>query len=88
MTDLAGTLGAYAGSRRIAAGHFPKALERNLLNVKHDYSLSRLWRDWTSPLVKSSVTHPNTIKPAFQGVGSVPGGSAQCNDEVNHPEDY
>jgi hypothetical protein len=28
-TGPAGTLGANAGSRRIAAGHFPKALERN-----------------------------------------------------------
>jgi hypothetical protein len=70
MTDPAGTL--------------KKALERNLLNVKHDYPLSRLWRDWTSLLVKFSVTHPNPIKPAFQVVGSVPGGSAQSNDEVKY----
>jgi hypothetical protein len=28
------------------------------------------------------ITHPNPTKPAFQGVGSVPGGSAQYNDEV------
>jgi len=69
MTDLAETL--------------EKALERNLFNVKHGCPLSRLWRDWTSLLVNSSVTHPNPIKPAFQGVGSVPGGSAQCNCEVN-----
>ena len=38
---------------------------------------------WTSHLVKSSMTHPIPIKPAFQGVGSVPGGSAQCNCKVN-----
>jgi hypothetical protein len=82
MTNLAGTLGAYAGSHRFTVGHFQKALERNFLNVKHECPLPRLWRDWTSLLVKSSVTHLNPIKPAFQGVGSVPGGSAQCNDEV------
>ena len=54
-----------------------KALERNLLNVEHDRPLPLL----TSLLVKSSVSHPNPIKPAFQGVGSVPAGSAQCNDK-------
>ena len=42
MTDPAGTLGALAGSRRIAAGHFPKALERNLLKVEHDRPLPLL----------------------------------------------
>jgi len=42
MTDPAGTLGAHAGSRRIAAGQFPKALERNLLKVEHDHPLPLL----------------------------------------------
>ncbi len=39
MKDPPGTLGAHAGSRRIAAGHFPKALGRNLWNVEHDRML-------------------------------------------------
>ena len=69
MTDPAGTL--------------EKVLERNLLNVEHDRPLSRLWRDWTSLLVKSTLAHPISTKPAFQGVGSVPGGSVQCNHVVN-----
>ena len=68
MTDPAGTL--------------EKALERNLLNVEHDRPLSRLRRDWTSLLVKSTVAHPISTKPAFQGVGSVPGGVVQCTDEI------
>jgi len=38
---------------------------------------------WTSLLVQSRVAHPISIKPAFQGVGSVPGESAECNDQVN-----
>jgi hypothetical protein len=42
MTDPGGTLGALAGSRRNAAGHFPKALERNLLKVEHDRPLALL----------------------------------------------
>jgi len=42
MTNPAGTLGAHAGSRRIAAGQFPKALERNLLKVEHDHPLPLL----------------------------------------------
>jgi hypothetical protein len=33
--------------------------------------------------VKSSVTYSIPIKPAFQGVGSVPAGAVQCNDKVN-----
>jgi len=33
---------------------------------------------WTSLLVKSSFIHAMSIKPAFQGVGSVPGGSANA----------
>jgi hypothetical protein len=32
--------------------------------------------------VKSSVTHSIPIEPAFQGVGSVLVGSAQCIEEV------
>jgi len=78
MTDPAGTLGAHAGRRRIAAGHFPKALERNLLKV----STIIRYLCWTPLLVKSTVAHPISMKPAFQGVGSVSGGAVQCNDEV------
>ncbi len=42
MRDPVGTLGAQAGSRRVAAGRFPKALERDLLNVEHIPSLPLL----------------------------------------------
>jgi predicted GIY-YIG superfamily endonuclease len=33
---------------------------------------------WTTFLVKSSVAHPISTKPAFQGVGSVPGRPANA----------
>jgi hypothetical protein len=82
MSDPAGTLGGTGSSSPKRVTDFPKALERNIFNVKHDRPLSRLRRDWTSFLVKSSMIHPNPAKPAFQGVGSVLGGSVQCNDEV------
>ncbi len=39
-------------------------------------------RCWTSLLVRSSVTHPMSTKPALQGFGSVPGESAQSKWEV------
>ena len=32
---------------------------------------------------RGRITRPMSINPAFQDVGSVPGGSAQCNHEVN-----
>jgi len=53
------------------AGTLEKALERNLLKVEHGHR----YLCWTSLLVKSTVTHPISMKPAFQGVGSVPGGA-------------
>ena len=37
---------------------------------------SRLRRDWTSLLVNSCTTCSMATKPALQGFGSVPGGSA------------
>ncbi len=61
------------------AGTLEKALERNLLNV----NMIVHCLCWTSLLVKSSDVHPIPIKPVFRGVGSVPAGSAQCNNEVN-----
>jgi len=61
-----------------STGTLEKALERNLFEVRHDRLLPLL--DFT--LVTCSVTRTMSIKPAFQGVGSVPGGSAQCTDEV------
>ncbi len=64
-----------AGDTGISLGAEPS-------NVRHDPPLSRLRRDWTTLLVKSLVIHEIPMKPAFQGVGSVPGGSAQCNNEV------
>jgi len=61
------------------AGTLEKALERNLLLSTTIRYLCR-----TSLLVKSTVTHPISTKPAFQGVRSVSGGAVQCNDEVNY----
>ena len=52
-------------------GYAEKALERNLLDVKHHGPLPLL--DFT--LVEVLETHSIQIKPAFQGFGSVSGGS-------------
>jgi hypothetical protein len=39
---------------------------------------------WTSPLVRSSITHSLSTKPALQGFGSVPGGSVYATTRVIH----
>jgi len=74
-----------------STGTLEKALERNLLKVKHD-------RPMVPPAAGLDLTlgevlgHPSHSNPApggtFQGVGSVSGGSAQCNDEENIPYRY
>jgi len=56
------------------AGTLEKPCSGTLLNAKHPVS-SRPKRDWTSLLVRSSITHSLSTKPALQGFGSVPGGS-------------
>ena len=64
-----------------------KALERNLLNVEHDRLLSLL--DLTlevhsCPSNLNETGIPRRCLPAGRQ-GSVPGGSVQCNDEVELP---
>jgi len=54
-------------------GTLEKALERNLWAP----SMTVQCLCWTSHLVKTSMSHPIPTKSAFQGVGSVPAGSAQ-----------
>jgi len=62
-------------------GTLAKALERNLLNVTYDRPFPLLGLTLGQALGYPSDSN----KPAFQGVGSVPGGSAQCNREVKLP---
>jgi len=59
------------------AGTLEKALERNLLNVKHERPLPLLVLTLGELLVDLS----NSRRPAFQGVGSDLAGAIQCNDE-------
>jgi hypothetical protein len=79
LTGLPGTLEkaldlpllALRLQRRQAA---PAKAGRNPFDVKHD----RLFHCRTALLMKSSVPHPISTKPAFQDKGSVPGGSANA----------
>ena len=57
-------------------GTLEKALERSLLNVDHNRPLPLLGLT----LGEVPETHLIRIKPAFQGVGSVPGGSGECDE--------
>jgi len=65
------------------AGTLEKALERN--HWKFSTAIHSFYS--TSPLVESTVRLPISTKPAFQGVGSVLAGSAECNDEVKEYEE-
>jgi hypothetical protein len=55
------------------AGTLEKPCSGNLLNAKHPVS-SRPKRDWTSLLVRSSITHSLSTKPALQGFACLPVG--------------
>jgi hypothetical protein len=68
-------------AERDTVGTLEEGLEPNLLNVERQHSLPLLDRTFGEVQVD-----PSNVNPAsggtFQAVGSVPGGSLQCNRKV------
>jgi hypothetical protein len=64
-----------------------EALERNLMNVGHQHSLPLPGITFGEAPVGASNANPAS-GGTFQAVGSIPGGSLQCNWNVNKVKSF